>query len=253
MKILSDLYVAAEALQSDAGRDWHAFARRAADLTDAGLALYRARFSPGGRVPDSMEFIASSHPDIVQAYSDARIWQHNAVPETEMAPLEPVRRTDLVSDDEFAQLGPLFDFFDRHGMHYQLGVPAVLNDGAILGLFLWRGAGQRDFDDLEKQRLALFMRHLLVVFQNAGFDAAPDGPGTEPDEGLAAFGRRHGLTPAEQGILAGLLDGLSLRQIAERSERSYGTVRWHVRNILDKCHVGSQKDLLREFYGLIRH
>ena len=65
------------------------------------------------------------------------------------------------------------------------------------------------------------------------------------------FGTQHGLTKTEIEILSALLDGHSLRGIAENTKRTYGTTRWHVQNILSKCQVNNQKTLLREFYKLI--
>ena len=38
-----------------------------------------------------------------------------------------------------------------------------------------------------------------------------------------------------------------------KTDRSYGTVRWHVHNLLVKCNVKSQTNLLSEFYQLIKH
>jgi DNA-binding NarL/FixJ family response regulator len=69
---------------------------------------------------------------------------------------------------------------------------------------------------------------------------------------LTLFGERYALTNTEVSILAALLRGYSLRNIAEESGRSYGTMRWHVQNILGKCQVKTQQNLLNEFYRLIK-
>ena len=53
-------------------------------------------------------------------------------------------------------------------------------------------------------------------------------------------------------MLAALLQGLSLRAIARESARTYGMVRWHVQNILEKCQINTQKNLLIEFYRLVK-
>ncbi len=253
MKVLADLHGAVEALQREGFRDWDAFARAAGTIQNAGFALYRATFAPGGRVPEAVEFIASSDTSVTEAYRELRIWRHNVIPETEMAPLEPVRRTDVIDEEEFARLGPIHDFMRCHGMDYQILVPAVLAENRMLGMFLWRDRAGGDFDDLEKQRLALFMRHLVAVSGSSRLGGGAGAADAGLREAVGRFAGHWALTPAESDILADLLEGLSLREIARRSGRSYGTVRWHVRNILEKCQVGSQRDLLREFYTLIRH
>ena len=74
----------------------------------------------------------------------------------------------------------------------------------------------------------------------------------EPDAAIVTFGQKYGLTSTEIEILDGLLQGQTPSALAENTGRTYGTVRWHVQNILEKCQVNSQKGLLSEFYRLIR-
>jgi len=50
----------------------------------------------------------------------------------------------------------------------------------------------------------------------------------------------YGLTPRESEILQQLVDGLTMRQIADRLDVSYHTVDAHIRNIYDKLHVHSR-------------
>lgn len=113
---------------------------------------------------------------------------------------------------------------------------------------MWRGENQSDFSEMEKLRLALFMRLLAKIVGTLEVEANQEHMG-----GIKDFGIKYGLTDSETGILADLLEGQSLREIAELSGRTYGTIRWHVHNLLEKCNVKSQKNLLREFYWLIKH
>ena len=48
------------------------------------------------------------------------------------------------------------------------------------------------------------------------------------------------LTPREKEILQLLVDGLTMRQAAERLDVSYHTVDNHIRNIYEKLHVHSR-------------
>ncbi len=50
----------------------------------------------------------------------------------------------------------------------------------------------------------------------------------------------YGLTPREREVLQHLVDGLTMRQAAERLEISYHTVDAHIRNIYEKLHVRSR-------------
>lgn len=58
-----------------------------------------------------------------------------------------------------------------------------------------------------------------------------------PDDGYR-------LTPREKEILQLLVDGLTMREIAERLNVSYHTVDNHVRNIYDKLHVHSRSGVV---------
>jgi len=54
----------------------------------------------------------------------------------------------------------------------------------------------------------------------------------------------HGLTPREQDIINGLVDGLSYKLIADRFDISIDTVRAHIRNIYRKLHVNSKAEVI---------
>ncbi|MEX1062918.1 MAG: response regulator transcription factor [Balneolaceae bacterium] len=54
----------------------------------------------------------------------------------------------------------------------------------------------------------------------------------------------HGLTPREQDIINGLVDGLSYKLIADRYDISIDTVRAHIRNIYKKLHVNSKAEVI---------
>jgi DNA-binding NarL/FixJ family response regulator len=70
-------------------------------------------------------------------------------------------------------------------------------------------------------------RRMLEVFQRR-LPAAP-----APEEG-------YGLSPREREVLELLVDGLTMRQIAEREQLSYHTVDKHLRNVYAKLHVRSR-------------
>lgn len=54
----------------------------------------------------------------------------------------------------------------------------------------------------------------------------------------------NGLTPREQDIVNGLVDGLSYKLIADRYDISIDTVRAHIRNIYRKLHVNSKAEVI---------
>jgi len=52
------------------------------------------------------------------------------------------------------------------------------------------------------------------------------------------------LTPREQEIVVGLVDGLSYKMIADRMDIAIDTVRAHIRNIYKKLHVNSKAEVI---------
>ncbi|MCB1518654.1 MAG: hypothetical protein KDJ19_13695 [Hyphomicrobiaceae bacterium] len=255
MIILEKLYNSAECHLGNSKPDWPAFAADVKQALGSELLFYHlapvARVSgaqmPAPRWSERVTVIATSNPEAVSDYLSQDYQQEPPVAEDALAPLEPVLRTDFLSDDEFRALGPIADHQIRLGVFHNAMVPARLTDGSTIHLLLWRSEEEENYSERDRQRLALFMRYLLALVDTQ-FLAAD-----APDKAVLSFGQRHGLTGAETSILSDLLQGRSPRDIAHQSERSYGTVRWHIQNILEKCQVGSQKDLLREFYRLIHH
>lgn len=59
-----------------------------------------------------------------------------------------------------------------------------------------------------------------------------------------------GLTPAESQLATLVADGQRVRDIAERTGRSEGTVRWHLNRIFRKQGISGQADLVRRVLSL---
>ena len=74
----------------------------------------------------------------------------------------------------------------------------------------------------------------------------PTGHGSEEAARIEALfiGRGISLTPAEARVAAGLTEGLSYKEIAERLGLSYHTVHTHVKAIHAKTGVGTTGRLL---------
>lgn len=245
MEILEKLYNSTAKHLSENDKDWASFGRDFKQISASGMILYRISFN--GKDVDIFEPISTSDPEIVKKYIENKMYEYHPMAESDMPSLEPDRRTEAMSDEEFKNLGPYADMMIELGIFYLIVVPAKLPDNTYVALVCWRDEAAGDFSDLEKQRLALIMRHLLVFVGEQEFVLA------EPKSDIVNFGHKYSLTETEVQILSALLQGHALKLIAEETKRTYGTVRWHVQNILEKCQVGNQKDLLREFYMLIKN
>jgi DNA-binding CsgD family transcriptional regulator len=62
---------------------------------------------------------------------------------------------------------------------------------------------------------------------------------------LGFFARRHGITPAEQQVLANLCEGMSAPQIAAQLHVAVSTIRSHVRSICAKTRASGVRELVR--------
>lgn len=242
--ILEQLYNCADKYLISESYNWDKFCEDFCNILDSEMALYRLTFDEH-QIPQSFEAIITSMPDAAREYKERKLYALHPVQESDMAPLEPLRRTDFMSDEQIKTIDIFGDFSRRYGYFYQLIAPAILNDGSFLGLLVWRSESQSDYTSEDKQRIALFMRHLLAKVQFRGL------VNMRQNNQVKLFGTKHGLTKTEIEVLSALLDGHSVRSIAKNTKRTYGTIRWHVQNILSKCQVNNQKNLLREFYKLI--
>ena len=244
MEQLEKLYDCAERHLVDSF-DWSAFSHAFSEAFAAEFSLY-CTFGDGvNSGADGYKIYATSNTACVADFFENGFYQIRPMHEEDLPPLEPHRRTDYVSDEQVKELGPFYSFMQKHDVFYLMISPAIMPDGSLLSLVVWRGEKMRDFDDLEKQRLALFLRYIVALIRKQELVA----PNIEAR--LVSFGKKHGLTATETEILGGLLAGQSLREFAASSNRTYATVRSHVKTILSKCHVNSQVGLLREFYSLI--
>jgi len=245
MHILEQLYDCADKHLQNASHDWDGFCSEFCDIFESDMVLYRIVFDPTTGAPKSFEPIVTSMPEAAKEYNDRKLYTYHPVSESNMAPLEPLSRTEFLTDEELRSLDVFWEFSQRYGYFYQLIAPAILTDNSFLGLVVWRDETKPDYLPVDKQRLALFMRHLLAKVKLRKLVNIKDNTLVEE------FGKRNDLTKTEIDILAALLDGHSLRGIATNTKRTYGTVRWHVQNILSKCQVSNQKTLIRDFYALI--
>jgi len=245
---LEKLYDCADRHLTKKVQDWDGFASDFETVFGSKMALYRpARRKDGLYFLSMNELIATTNPQIMAEFFEKEIIKFGPMFEDDGNPLEPFRRTDILSDDQFKSFEVTKVFLQPNNVFFLMIVHAILPDGSLLVLYLWRGEQENDYSDIEKQRLALFMRYLASLVR-VGKPALAH----VPDKELVEFGTRYKLTGAEVGILSDLLQGQSLKFIAKESGRSYGTVRWHVQNILEKCQVKTQKNLLSEFYSLIK-
>jgi len=245
---LEKLYECAGKYLAREQQNWDGFVKEFSSIFGAKFVLYRPTFEAGVLAWRSMDdLVATTNPKMAKEYVKNRIFDMNKIPDDSLNPLEPNKRSDIIPDNIFETMDVAKNYFIPNGIFYMLAVSSILRDDTHLMLVFWRDQPQGDFSNIEKQRTALFMRYLSVLMGQTRTKNLPDNVSEIKD-----FGQRYELTEAETGVLTSLLQGKSLRQIASDSGRSYGTVRWHVRNLLNKCQVSTQQTLLSEFYRLIK-
>lgn len=246
MQILEKLYQSASEHLDHKPRNWHEFVADFRLFFGAHAIIYKVTFDEKDEI-SNFELIVSSAPKAAKEYVRRKLFRQNHFKEGDFPNLEPHRRSDQMDDEEFRQFGEVTDFFIENGIFYLMMAPAYLGANSFLALAAWRSEEEGDFSDLDKLRLGIFMRYLMALVIEKDFLVFDERKDIE------AFAKRYKLTASESDILKQLLEGKTLRDISAQSERSYGTVRWHTRNLLEKCQVTSQKNLLNEFYQLIKN
>lgn len=114
---------------------------------------------------------------------------------------------------------------DEAGFWYLLGLP--------------RRADAGPYADTDLARLQTCFNHVRRALR---LEQVLDGRREDPD--LDALARRYGLTPAEVKVVEALTVTGSLRKAAQRLNRSYNTLRAHLRTILGKTGTRSQVELM---------
>ncbi len=245
---LEKLYDCAGVHLAGETQNWVGFADNFAAIFNSEMTLFRPSYE-GAKLDflSTEEIISTTNPQLMKQYFMDKVHQLDHVFAAPANPFEPARTSDSLSDDEFRKLDVVKDFLQPNNVFYVMAIFAVLPDGSMLVLYVWRSEQQSDFSEIEKQRIAIFMRYLATLVRTTAPNLA-----SEPSQELHNFGKKYLLTDAEVGILSSLLEGKSLRSIASETNRTYGTIRWHVQNLLEKCQVNTQKNLLTEFYSLIK-
>lgn len=247
MLVLEKLYKSATKHLAKQEQNWDSFSKDFSKIFNAKMALYQSKIDS-----DNLDFIemdqliATTDKKILEEFFDKEIAKYGYMFDDVGKPFEPFRRTDIMSDEEYRKQEASKKFLLPNNVFYLMITFAGLSDGSFLMLYLWRSEEQQDFTDLEKLRLTLFMRYLASLIK------IDDCAVKREDNDLVTFGKKYNLTEAETNILMDMLAGNSLKMIAKKRKRSYNTIRWHVQNILEKCQVKTQKDLLSEFYALIK-
>ncbi len=249
MYALEKLYESAEKNLDKNNQDWGNFAKEFEQIFGCEMALYRsAPNNEGLTVFSYNDIIVTTDKKTIKQYFDEKIYEYEEILPDPENPFEPARRTDMMSDEEYCSFELAQKYLLPNNVFYLMVVYSLLCDGSALVLFVWRGKGKKDFSDIEKQRLTLFMRYLSTLIK-----IIDPVKSQEDNENIVIFGKKYNLTDTEISILSSLLQGHSLKQIAHETNRKYGTVRWHVQNILQKCQAKNQKKLLSEFYALIKY
>jgi len=245
---LEKLYKCAEKHLTKPQQDWERFSAEFADVFDVELGLFLTPISEDVVfLHPEKKFIIATMPDAIEDYFREDLQDFVGIVHEPANPFQPSSRTDNLSDAEYLDIKIVQSFFLKHRAFYFMLAFADLSDNSRLVMVVWRSIQQSDFSDIEKQRIALFMRYLATFF-----DTERDHSISLPGDDIIKFSKKYGLTGTEMEILSALLEGHSLKSIATDTGRAYRTIRWHVQNILEKCQVTSQKNLLSEFYQLIK-
>lgn len=125
----------------------------------------------------------------------------------------------------------------------------LLLDGATDGV----GPGSATFGTSEGRRVVVHVKP-IVNGSVAGRGAAGPrvaacvllvDPWSELSVSAETLMDRLGLTAAQAQVVAGLVRGMTVREIAAATRRKPGSVRWHVKRALERTGARRQSDLVR--------
>ncbi len=146
----------------------------------------------------------------------------------------------VVPAKEFCASEFFNDWFKPGGMRHTAGAFLPIPGGDLLQLGMPRAPEAGAFSVEEIRRLQRYFNHIArAVCAHEEIMVRPAAPDFD------RFARNYGLTPAEAKLLEGLAETGSLRRTAERTHRSYLTLRAQLRSIFLKTGARSQVELMR--------
>jgi DNA-binding CsgD family transcriptional regulator len=156
----------------------------------------------------------------------------------------PTLVTDIVSQQELMRTEFFNDFLTRDGLHWGINLHVRLAGEGTGDLRIWRGRGRENFDAEDVavlQMVAPAFRAALRRCLGGGIcqDEEPRIVRTEFDDDDSVGT----LTSRELQVARLVADGLSDKEVAQRLEISFTTVRSHLKAVFGKLGVDSRVKL----------
>ena len=126
----------------------------------------------------------------------------------------------------------------------------LCNDNRVLEISISRPSGKKPFwvfaapiakrliDELDNRP-----RYILFICDHSD----------DSQLSLTKLNSIYGMTDTEILIVKGLLSGQSTKTLASGLKMKESTLRWHMKNIYQKCDAVGQSDLMRTFWGIDLH
>lgn len=185
-------------------------------------------------VPFSQKLMQASDAPAALVDQEGRVVMANA-PAREVFDLEAGR---LVSSDLF-----------EHGQHKNflsnLSRIEDFSENKVISMFGLYAQGTGDPVHIALMRVDLLEGDTLGYLELAKINWLP--------EKAAHFQSLFGLTPSEMDITKGLVNGVSLSEIADKRGRSVGTVRQQMKQLLAKLELRSQTELVCLYSGILKY
>ncbi|WP_295578997.1 hypothetical protein [uncultured Lamprocystis sp.] len=147
---------------------------------------------------------------------------------------------DLVPARVFCASEYFNDWFRPNGLRHTARAHIRIRDQLNLQLGMPRAAAAGPYSAAEVARLQRYFNHISRALRMADALATRT---LQPDFDQVA--RTYGLTPAETKLIETLTECGSLRRSAERTHRSYYTLRAQLRTVFLKMGTRSQTELMR--------
>lgn len=158
------------------------------------------------------------------------------------------RDTDIMDERLRTKTEIFCHFMEPNGIPYGAGCVLWKGNKMLGVLNFFRSGTSGDFTDKEMFILNLLQNHLAEKLYQL-FLGKKSLVQNKQAEKMVRFADRMGLTARERESFTLLMDGKSNQEIADDLGISLSTVKKHVVNIFDKCHVGSRSQL-RQAYEL---
>lgn len=143
---------------------------------------------------------------------------------------------DIMSFKDYEKTSYYNDFLKKENLYYELSIPLMHKSKLVGGIGIFREKSDKPFSNKDKEIFTILSRHLSLSYYN--------WLNLNNKLKYNCLKEKYGLTKTEQNIIKLVECGMTNREIANKKNISFHTVKAHVEHIFTKMQVHSRTEMI---------